>query len=50
MRILGRNYDDKALGMGAALLGLALVIPKVSEPLINFFVGIRDSVSGMIKK
>lgn len=47
---MGKNYEDKALWMGAGLLSLALVIPTVSEPLINFFVGIRDKVSGFIKK
>lgn len=50
MRIMGKNYDNKAMMWGAGLLGLALVVPTVSEPLINFFCGIRDKVSGMIKK
>ena len=44
MKILGKNYEDKALWMGAGLLSLALVIPTVSEPLINFYFNKKEVV------
>lgn len=50
MRIMGRNYDNKALLWGAGILAVLLIIPTVSEPIINFFVGIRGKVANMFKK
>ena len=50
MKILGRNYDNKALFWGAGILAFLLVIPTISEPIINFFVSIRGKVANMFKK
>ena len=50
MRIFGRNYDNTAMAWGAGILALLLVIPKISETFINFFVSIRNSVSNIMKK
>jgi len=50
MKIMGKNYDNKALLWGAGILAILLVIPTISEPIINFFVSIRGKVAGWIKK
>ena len=46
MRIMGKNYDNKALGMGAILAFASMIIPKISEPVINLVTSIRNKVSG----
>ena len=46
MRIMGKNYDNKALGMGAILAFVSMIVPKISEPVINLVTSIRNKVAG----
>ena len=50
MRIMGKNYDNNAMLWGAGILAILLIIPTISEPIINFFVSIRGKVASMFKK
>ena len=46
MRIMGKNYDNKALGVGAILAFASMIVPKISEPVINLVTSIRNKVAG----
>lgn len=50
MRIMGKNYDNKALGLGALGALALMVVPKVSEPVIEFVQKVRTMVSGFGKR
>ena len=43
---MGKNYDNKALGLGALLAFASMVVPKISEPVINFVTSVRNKIGG----
>lgn len=46
MRIMGKNYDNKALTMGALLAFASMIVPKISEPVINLVTSVRNKIGG----
>lgn len=49
MRIMGKRIVGFSFGVGVATTVLAMLVPKVSDTIVNFVADLRNKISGKEK-